>query len=171
MTDWLLITLPIVCLLGLAATHVLLLRTYPAIRPYSAYGRAFLAWLVIEVLFDVVGARYFSANQWLRYGPANLASYVVLAYCYFHFFNLGETGRRMRLLIELRAHAEGLTLAELLSRYSAKELIQRRIDRLLMDGQVIQKNGKFISNGKTMSSIAELIAWLRRMVMGPPQTS
>jgi hypothetical protein len=63
---------------------------------------------------------YFAAA--VRSLPATLTNVVIyfaLSYCYFHFVNLGETARRIRMLRELYASHEGLTVGEILDRYNA----------------------------------------------------
>ena len=74
---------------------------------------------------------------------ANIAGYMVLGYCYFHFVGLSETARRIRLLAEIYASADGLSLEEMLARYNAREIVEKRIDRLLNNGQLGFKDGKY----------------------------
>lgn len=155
--------LPVLTLLMLAGTHVALLRAIPTMRPYAAFGVAAGLWLAAEVLLDGFGAALTGVG-WVEFGPSNLASYLALAYCYFHFFNLGETGRRMRLIIELRSRPGAMTCDELLLRYSAGELMGRRIDRLVADGQIGLRGDRYVVSGRAMSSIAVVILALRRVI-------
>jgi len=166
MPAWGYILMPIAAVFGLAVTHVGLLRLFRAIRPYPAYGFAFLLWLCVELACDFGFAATARDYGWFDYGPANVLGYVILAYCYFHFFNLGETGRRMRLILELDSVPEGLSEQELARRYGAKEIMERRIQRLLDGGQMREQNDRFYPLGEALSSIAGVIAALRLLVMG-----
>src|SRR6056300_1407260 len=57
----------------------------------------------------------------------DVLSYVCLGYCYFHFLNLGETARRIRLLRELYESPGGLSEAELLACYSGGDILSARM--------------------------------------------
>jgi hypothetical protein len=160
---WLAI-LPVVTLLGLAVTHVVLLR-FSDLRPYPAYGVAIAAWLAVQILVDIAATSVPGVPPWSRFGPTNVACYVVLAYCYFHFFNLGETGRRMRLLLELASAPQGLSEWELAKRYGAEEIVERRLNRLLQDGQVAEREGRVFVAGAALPLIAVIIAALRKVLI------
>jgi hypothetical protein len=61
--------------------------------------------------------------------------YNALGYCYFHTFNMSETGRRVRILYELY-RSGGLGTAEIASLYDVEDMLSVRIERLLSMGQV-----------------------------------
>ena len=67
-------------------------------------------------------------------GLADLGAYLCLSYCYFNFLNLGITARRIRLLIELLEAPDGLTWAQVLERYDARQMVGARLGRLLAGG-------------------------------------
>lgn len=166
MSAWYYIFIPVVGVFGLAVTHIGLLRLYPVLRPYPAFAIAFLLWLAVEITSDFVFALVTYDYSWLDYGLGNFLLYFMLAYCYFHFFNLGETGRRMRLIFELFSASEGLTRIELAERYGSKEIMDRRIQRLLDDGQIVEQDGRFFASGPAMSAIASVIVALKTIVIG-----
>ena len=99
--------------------------------------------------------------------PANnLAIYVLLSYCYFHFVNMGETARRIRILTELMSAREGLSLREILERYNSKDIVECRLARLVNTGQVIYKNGKYYAGNSAMLAIAVAAAAAKRLIFG-----
>jgi len=55
-----------------------------------------------------------------------MITYGALSYCYFHFVNLGETARRIRILRELYDSKDGLSMKEILIRYNAKDIIRNK---------------------------------------------
>lgn len=96
----------------------------------------------------------------------NLITYFSLCYCYFNFVNLSETARRARILRELYDFPEGLSLQELLLRYNAKEIIERRIARLLNNGQIIFSNDRYYIGIPLMLWIAKIIMVMKLMILG-----
>lgn len=91
----------------------------------------------------------------------HLLTYVSLGYCYFHFLNLGETARRIRILRELKDSPEGLSLEEILRRYNAKEIVERRLLRLARNGQIRLKSNKYYIARPTMLWAARFLAALK----------
>lgn len=97
---------------------------------------------------------------------ANLVIYGLLGYCYFHFSNLGETGRRTRLMRELYESPEGLTLEQILGRYGAEEVVARRLSRLMSSGQVVLENGRYRIGRPVMALISGILVLLKKIILG-----
>lgn len=97
---------------------------------------------------------------------ADTTTYFCLGYVYFHFINLGETARRIRLLRELYDSKEGLNLEEILSRYNAKEIIQKRINRLIDSRQIILKDDKYYIANPIMLLTSKFILMLKLILLG-----
>jgi hypothetical protein len=95
-----------------------------------------------------------------------MASYSALGYCYFHFVNLGETARRIRLLRELSESKNGLSVNEILERYNAKEIIENRLNRLLKSGQVVYKNNRYYIGKPVMLFMSKMILFAKRFILG-----
>lgn len=96
----------------------------------------------------------------------NLVIYGLLSYDYFHFINLGVTGRRVRLVRELYEAPEGLTLEEILDRYNAKEMVQNRLGRLMRSGQVVLEDGRYRLGSPVMAYISRVILAMKKIVLG-----
>jgi len=96
----------------------------------------------------------------------NLIIYGVLGYCYFHFINLGETARRIRILRELYDANGGLTLEEILQRYNAGNIVEMRINRLLKNDQIKYNNGRYYIGKPIMLLIAKIILLMKRLILG-----
>jgi len=96
----------------------------------------------------------------------NIIIYSSLGYCYFHFINLGETARRIRILRELYDSNGGLTLEEILKRYNAKKMVELRLQRLLNNGQVILKDGMLYNGKPIMLFISKTIILLKLIILG-----
>lgn len=95
-------------------------------------------------------------------------TYVLLAYCYvIGFFNIGESARRIRLLIELEsAGKQGLTLEEILAVYNARMIIEARLGRLLSGGQIVERSRRYLIKRRLMLHAAQC---LRRLQVGLPR--
>lgn len=88
-----------------------------------------------------------------------------MGYCYFHFINLGETARRIRILRELYDRKEGLSMEEIFKRYNAKEIFERRIARLINNGQIIYKDGKYYIGKPIMLLMAKMIVTMKLILL------
>lgn len=93
-------------------------------------------------------------------------TYGALGYSYFHFINLGETARRIRLLRELYDAGGTLTHQQLLDRYSAQEVVNKRINRLLSTGQIICKEQRYFIGSHTVLYIAQIMTTMKKILLG-----
>ncbi|MBF0351768.1 MAG: hypothetical protein HQM11_12115 [SAR324 cluster bacterium] len=115
--------------------------------------------------FSMMSHLPFDLDVLSQYG-ISLITYIALGYGYFHFINLGETARRVRLTRELLQSKNGLTHEELLQRYNAQEIIEKRLGRLLRKRQIQLENNRYYIRSKTMLSITRLLVMLKQFVLG-----
>lgn len=94
----------------------------------------------------------------------NVITYCCLAYCYFHFVNLGETARRIRILRELKETPGGLTQSDILARYNAGEIINRRLERLVANRQVVVKDGRYFIATPVVLYMAKFMFFLKAIL-------
>lgn len=153
----------------LVAGHILLYRV--GFRP--AEGRSsqtFLAKLIVG--FNVPTA---SVAALIGLAEARSAGEVVLmmlftivvfncaAYAYFHVFNMSETARRVRMLLQLY-EIGGATAGELLATYSPTDMIAARLARLLEMRQIAcHTDGRYYLSGHLLFWTANAIEWIRRL--------
>jgi len=74
---------------------------------------------------------------------------------------MGETARRIRLVIEIFDHITGLSRPEILSRYNSREVIDRRIHRLLKSGQIRTHGTRLSLWNPSVLLMSTVIAWLK----------
>lgn len=87
--------------------------------------------------------------------------YALLAYSYFHLFNMGETARRVRVLMELKEHG-GMKMGELKSFYNTASMLDRRLERLVSLGQVRVDGERIILGSKKLYFVAAVLdIWCR----------
>ena len=124
----------------------------------------FIVYIISELLILIF--LYNSILDSVFYLVLNGLIYLSLSYCYFHFLNLGETARRIRLVRELAESKDGLTLEELLAKYNADEMVKRRLGRLLDKKQILCKDDRYFINNKLMLIISKIIILLKLIILG-----
>lgn len=105
-------------------------------------------------------------EEWFPLLCVNLIIYGCLSGCYFTFINMSETARRVRLLRELYEAADGLTKEGILKRYNAQEIIDVRTSRLLNNGQIILREGKYYIGSPLMAFISRTIVFMKFIMLG-----
>ncbi len=120
--------------------------------------------LTLELYF--LPAQSTSGEDFVPILIVNFITYSSLGYCYFHFINLGETARRIRILRELYDSKEGLSMWEILQRYNAKDIAEVRINRLICNGQIIHRNGRYYIGNPIMLLIAKVIIMMKLIILG-----
>ncbi len=93
--------------------------------------------------------------------------YVVLlysctAYTYFHFFNMSETSRRIRML-NLIVTKKITLISDLNEIFRDEEMIETRIQRLLSLNQIREERGLYFCSGKGFPLVAGFIFFLSRL--------
>jgi hypothetical protein len=159
--------IPVIGLASEALTHVALLRGFPRMPAFTAYCAALAAGGVCVLVADIlVGVKAASWSVWLDRALPDTVAYLAFGYSYFHFFNMSETGRRMRLMIELYLATGGLTSSELLQRYSPDDVVSLRIARLSTAGQIIERDGRIFTSSPSFGFALMIIFFLKWLVMG-----
>jgi hypothetical protein len=92
-------------------------------------------------------------------------TYVVLGYGYFHFINLGETARRVRILRELWESQDGLSVDELLMRYNASEIFSIRLRRMINNEQLELRNGRYYIGNPVMLYMAKAMMMMKLILL------
>ena len=151
---------PIIALLTNIAGQVLLFRFFFRSKMLVSIFIAFFLGFFVFSCFDFFEKKPFAVFL------IHLLTYGSLSYCYFHFINLGETARRIRILRELKNSSNGLTLNEIFKNYSSEEIIERRFSRLIGSQQVIFKNNRYYIGRPMMYLIARILAALKYLLLG-----
>jgi len=162
---------PFVALLACIVAHVLVSRTLPALPRHHGLALGALAGLAaLAGLGWSLASRAVDPADRLGLGVAWTLTYVSLVYWYvFGFFNLGESARRIRLLVELRAAGDrGLTRAEILTAYNARMIVDARLGRLLAGGQVVERGGRYFIGKPLMLCGAKALVLLKLVFLGAP---
>lgn len=103
---------------------------------------------------------------WLADLAVNGVAYLGLGICYWNFLNLGSASIRMRIFDELDAHPDGLSKQELQHRYNDDELMQRRLQRMLTNGLIVERDGRYFVRRRWLVMLASVIRLAKLVVMG-----
>lgn len=159
---------PVVCLVINMLSQVLSVRCFPKIGLLKSVFIGF----ALGSLGLVLSAAFLSPEislpmrERLADFTVQLITYAAFGYCYFHFLNLGETARRIRILRELSESNGGLTREQLLERYNAGQIIERRLARLLGNGQIILKSGAYYIGSPVVLLMAKSLVFLKFILLG-----
>lgn len=158
---------------ALVAVHVLISR-YASPWQQTSSPQLILIGLVSVFNFLVLGGAWLIAAHEGR--DASEMAYMLVfaflvfngvAYAYFHFFNMSETARRIRMLLQVRqaGHA-GLRVHDLEREYSPKDMIEARLDRLVkMHQLVLDTEGRYRISGHVLLWAGRIMGLWRRLVL------
>ena len=124
----------------------------------------------LAVVFTIEVAHNLTSNSTISELIADLAlntiTYGAMGYCYFHFVNLGETARRVRIVRELLDSKDGLSMSEILEHYNASQIISVRLQRLLKNKQIIQRNDKYFVDKSMIFYITKIMIMMKITFLG-----
>lgn len=87
-----------------------------------------------------------------------------ISYGYFHFFNMSETARRVRILLQIYSQKR-LNVAELKDIYSPGDMVSFRIQRLLASGQIVHgADNRYRISSRFLLRVAFVIEWVRKLL-------
>lgn len=89
--------------------------------------------------------------------------YNSLGYAYFHFFNMSETARRIKILLEIKKN-KALIIENLVQNYQSDFMIKTRLQRLIELNQIELMNGKYFIKGKILLFATIMINCLKKIL-------
>ena len=153
--------------LGLAIntlTHIVLMRLAGWGMLKAVFAAFFIGLTSTLALTILASSGSLGVDSWAI--ATNLTIFGALGYCYFHFINMGTTGRRFRIMFELKNTPQGLTLDEIKARYNSSEMIDNRIRRLIDNHQAIRVDGRYHLTPSLMKGIALCYFLGKQLVFG-----
>ncbi len=157
--------------LALAVNVLVQLGVCRNMPQWSLMRSIYVGFLAGLALVAVAGAAYLlggprAAGDALSSAAVNVVTYGVLSFGYFHFINLGETARRIRIIREIDAAGRPLAREEILERYSAQAIVNVRINRLLSAGQITLRDGRYYLASPTVLYMSRVIVLMKLLVLG-----
>jgi len=166
--NWFQIFIPLLAFILNVIAQIFLSRISENIGLLKSIIYAFGTGFCVVILGEIYMGVYYSVQNSgiVSIAISNIIIYSALGYCYFHFLNLGETARRIRILRELYESEDGLSMDEILKRYNAREIVQRRAGRLIKSGQIMVKNGKYYIGTPALLIMAKIIVAMKLLFLG-----
>jgi len=96
----------------------------------------------------------------------NTLVYLLLAYSFFHFANLGNSSIRIRIYLEIKKSHGGISLREICEAYNESELMVLRLQRLVESGDVVVKNNRYYLGKARLAVVASVILMLKIFIIG-----
>jgi hypothetical protein len=107
----------------------------------------YLAGLIFLACVYLLSEMQISAGERMVLALSNFIFFSCLWYCFFHYVNIGQASLRIRMMIELQNHPNGLAKETLLAKYNNRLIVATRLHRLVSSGQVIRQ-GDYYTLGK-----------------------
>jgi hypothetical protein len=168
--DYLQVTIPVAALIINAVVQLLSARAWLRWGFVRSAGAGFVAGLVGLLALDGLAHFFYRRDPWQEAVATllvNMGTYVALAYCFIAgFVNLGKTSLRIRIFSELYYSKFGLSMEQLLSLYNSRVIVELRLDRLLNNNQVVERDDRYFLNGALLWFVAVVIRSAKMLVLG-----
>lgn len=150
---------PVALLLNIL-TQIVIIRVTPRRSVVISFFISFFFAAICLVGYELYN------NSDIYFVVTNLIIFVGMAYCYFGIVNGGDTSIRIRMLRELIQYPDGLSIAEMYQIYNAEQILNIRLERLTINGQVILKDGKYYPGKSQLIFVARFFLMLKWLVLG-----
>jgi len=158
------VAIPSAAIILMPVAHVFLSRTLCRTSSFVALFLAVLLSMLFTLGISIL--TYPLTDTPIAFVLANAAIVACGSYIYFHFHNMGETARRIRILRELDAARRPMSFEEISSRYNAEEVIARRVQRLIDSAQVRLVDGRYMIAGRSILLMANAVNFAHQVVFG-----
>jgi hypothetical protein len=136
----------------------------PVRRQFAAFG--FGALLALAWLVRWLPATGLAPIDIAGHSLLQLAAYAGLGFLFFNVINLNVSSLRIRMLKEyLRVHPTPLPESVLRARYSARSMLEARLERLAHGGQLAQVDGRYVHRPGAVTAIGHFFAFLQRLLL------
>ena len=153
-------------LVHLVLTRVLKLFRAPADRQKGAILSGPIGLIPLLVLFSLLVPERAAGGSAAWTALYVFGLYACSAYVYFHFFNMSETARRIRILVH--GAAGGLVPAkEIGSAYTPEGMVAIRLERLVALRELRVEGGRYVIGGRGLLGLllpARAVFGLRRFL-------
>jgi len=165
--EWFYLLSPILALAVMVVVQATVLRARGGEQFFASVIAGFLAGLVVAIAMQVALLWVFPRNldRWILAVVANPAIYVMLAYCFFNFINLGHASIRIRIFKECRDRGGFITHEELRAVYDDDRIRDVRLQRLLEGGDIVQEKGRWKLVNPRLVPVATLVFALKQFVL------
>jgi hypothetical protein len=163
-----LIASPIVLLLSVLL-HITIYRISNKLTVVMAELYSFIICLLILIIIEFFYYTYFAISL-NEINPVidillNILIFSCLSFIYFALINIGETSLRIQILQIIKGSPNGVELEKITILYNNKSLVNIRLDRMIHNQQVIQKEEKYILGKSRLIYIAHFCELLKKLFL------
>lgn len=159
MSDFYHILLVLGCILIDFLNFIIIANIFPSV---GLYILQFFSFAIASIFLLCSSFFFYEGFQDLFTDYLNILCF---AYIFFHFNNMGETARRIRILRELH-NVKQMSIQALLKNYDSTEQVKLRLQRLLKSNQLKENNGKLFIGSNTLVYISLMIELLKKITIG-----
>ena len=105
-------------------------------------------------------------NEFASLLITNLAIYSIFGYWYLIFITMSHIALRTQMVIEIHNSKAGLSMEEILNRYNSKDILEKRISRLINNRQLIYRDKKYFIGKSGILWYANLLKLMRFIILG-----
>ena len=165
--DWFYLLSPIVALAVMVVVQAVVLRARRGEQFFGSVVMGFVAGLLVVLAIQALLLLVFPRNsdRWVLALVANPAIYVMLAYCFYNFINLGHASIRIRIFNECDDRGGLITREELRAVYDDELIKEARLQRLLEGGDIVRENGRWKLVNPRLVPVAKMVFSLKRFVL------
>ncbi|MFM8888362.1 MAG: hypothetical protein ACKOKC_18355 [Chthoniobacterales bacterium] len=165
--EWFYLLSPIVALAVMVVVQAIVLRLRRGEQFFGSVVAGFLAGLLAVLALQAVLLLVFPRNldRWVLALVANPAIFVMLAYCFYNFINLGHASIRIRIFKECDDRGGFISHEELRAVYDDELIKEARLQRLLEGGDVVRENCRWKLVNPRLVPVANLVFGLKKFVL------
>lgn len=165
--EWFYLLSPIAALAVMVVVQALFLRARRGEQFFGSVVAGFFSGLLAVFALQVVLLLVFPRNldRWVLALVANPAIFVMLAYCFYNFINLGHASIRIRIFKECDDRGGFITRDELSAVYDDELIKEARLQRLLEGGDIVRENGRWKLVNPRLVPVANIVFGLKRFVL------
>jgi hypothetical protein len=165
--EWFYLASPIVALAVMVVVQAVVLRVRRGEQFFGSVVVGFAAGLLAVLALQVVLLLIFPRNldRWVLALVANPAIYMMLAYCFYNFINLGHASIRIRIFKECDDRGGFITHEELRVVYDDELIKEARLQRLLEGGDVVREGDRWKLVNPRLVPVAKMVFGLKKFVL------
>jgi hypothetical protein len=117
--------------------------------------------LAVAGVVTLVGALFVFDRSTSLFLPTALTGFlsILVAHIYFHLYNMSETARRIRILVELKKGTFGRE-----KNYTPTHLLQVRMQRLVAMGNVDRVGERYVAKASVLLMVALLLKQYEKLI-------
>ena len=165
--EWFYLLSPIAALAVMVLVQAIILRLRRGGQFFGSVVIGFVAGLLAVLAMQVVLLLFFPQipSRWVLAVVANPAIFVMLAYCFYNFINLGHASIRIRIFKECDDRGGFIAHEELRAVYDDELIKKARLQRLLEGGDIIREDDRWKLVNPRLVPVAKIVFGLKKFVL------